>query len=474
MAQKRTAVVVIHGMGEQLPMKTLTGFVEAAWTCDRDLVPEDRQETFSKPDRMTGSFELRRVTTRTSPALGRRVDFFEFYWAHLMQGNTVASVVSWLAALLLRGPANVPRRLVKLWLLGLGFVLLALILFALNLVPEAWRPVALPRGIWVAAAIAVAVGGFVMAQFVVPIAGDAARYLTPRPPNIGARQAIREAGVDLLRQLHDCDQYDRIIVASHSLGTVVGYDILTHAWARIDEDQLAAAHPAGGATASALEKVEAAAIALKAAKPENVGALRIAYRDAQKAYGRALAQPVAGKPSPWLVSDFVTMGSPLSKADVLLAYVPRLWRALKERREAPSSPPWLETKGGDQSFSYPWRGARIPHHAAMFAPTVWTNVYFDNPGLASGDLIAGPVAPLLGRGIVDVRVKSGWPSFKHLAYWKRPSDQPARPPIRALRRAINLRGDAERAVWGAQAERKTIEAGELAARGAGHKTSSQE
>ncbi|HEX8528181.1 hypothetical protein [Allosphingosinicella sp.] len=463
MAKKRTAVLVIHGMGEQLPMKTLTGFVDAAWTCDDELVPAGKKQLFSKPDRMTGGFELRRLTTRTSPELGRRVDFFEFYWAHLMSGNTVSSVVSWLASLLVRRPSSVPRRLVKLWLLGLGFFLVALALFLLNLVPEDWRPGDIDPRIWAAAAAAVAIGGFVLAQFVAPIAGDAARYLTPKPPNIGARQAIREAGVDLLRQLHECDQYDRIIVASHSLGTVVGYDILTHGWARIDENDLAGAHPPGGLAARALERVEAAAIALRKAKNNGIGAARIAYRDAQRAYSRALAEPEGGGRPAWLVSDFVTMGSPLSKADVLLAYVPRLWRALKERREAPSSPPWMEKqKQGPDSFSYPWNGARIPDHASMFAPTVWTNVFYDNPGLAAGDLIAGPVAPVLGRGIVDVRVKSGWPSFRHTSYWKNPSETPARPSIRALRKALNLRGDAEEAVWGAQVGRDVVRAEELA------------
>src|SRR5438128_2316266 len=97
----KTAVVMIHGMGEQWPMDTLRGFVEAAWSSDPDLNPEwSEGETYSKPERITGSFELRRITTRFwarrpgSP--DRRVDFFEFYWAHMMQGNSFGAVLAWL------------------------------------------------------------------------------------------------------------------------------------------------------------------------------------------------------------------------------------------------------------------------------------------------------------------------------------------------------------------------------------------
>ena len=34
---KKTAVVVVHGMGEQRPMETLWGLVTALWTADPDI-----------------------------------------------------------------------------------------------------------------------------------------------------------------------------------------------------------------------------------------------------------------------------------------------------------------------------------------------------------------------------------------------------------------------------------------------------
>jgi hypothetical protein len=87
--RKKIAVVITHG--EQIPMETLRGFVEAAWVTDADVhcSPPDEQpgDIWIKPDAVTGSLELRRITTRwtKSPAnpqaKGPRVDFFEFYWA---------------------------------------------------------------------------------------------------------------------------------------------------------------------------------------------------------------------------------------------------------------------------------------------------------------------------------------------------------------------------------------------------------
>ncbi len=67
-------------------------------------------------------------------------------------------------------------------------------------------------------------------KFIVGYAGDAARYLEPRPENIARRQAIREAGAQLLDALHDKGRYSRIIVYGHSLGSVIAYYMLSHAW----------------------------------------------------------------------------------------------------------------------------------------------------------------------------------------------------------------------------------------------------
>src|SRR5258706_2174054 len=119
------AVIVIHGMGEQRPMDTIRGFVDA-------VLPEPVQggeKFFSRPDALSESFELRVLQNRTQP----RTHFFEYYWAYKVSGTTFAHVWSWLSTLLFRSPRRVPKQLRPLWVfswllllavlagIGLGF-----------------------------------------------------------------------------------------------------------------------------------------------------------------------------------------------------------------------------------------------------------------------------------------------------------------------------------------------------------------
>ena len=52
---KKTAVMVVHGMGEQRPMETMWGLVAALWTADPDIKvtrpgTPDIKEVWSKPE----------------------------------------------------------------------------------------------------------------------------------------------------------------------------------------------------------------------------------------------------------------------------------------------------------------------------------------------------------------------------------------------------------------------------------------
>jgi len=85
---------------------------------------------------------------------------------------------------------------------------------------------------------------FLTSRFILPrinikvaeTVGDAVRYLTPSPQNIDSRYKIRQKGVDLLKKLHEKKDkkgnplYRRIVIVGHSLGSVVGYDIITNLW----------------------------------------------------------------------------------------------------------------------------------------------------------------------------------------------------------------------------------------------------
>jgi hypothetical protein len=267
--------------------------------------------------------------------------------------------------------------------------------------------------------------------------GDAARYLHVAPSNIQSRHRIRSEGVKLLRALHEPERgYDRIIVVGHSLGSVIGYDILKYAWAelhdRVDLDT---------------ERSERALEALEElAAGESLDAET--YAAAQSAY----ADELAANGNPWRVSDFVTLGSPLAHAEVLLAHDAESLARKRKDRELPSCPPVLETEQRDnrerQRFSFersfedsagrPHR-RRVPHHAAVFAPVRWTNLYFPVQKLVYGDVIAGPLAPIFGAGICDVPVATPLRGglLSHTLYWKRPEHGSAQN-VEALRKALRL------------------------------------
>ena len=471
---KKRAVVLIHGMGNQSPMTTLRGFVEAVWTTHGDLGGKDRTQTWAVPDESLDSHELKRITTRAD-GKGIRTDFFEFYWAHLMRGTQLSSVLWWLQHLLFRRLRNVPKDVrIRWWLAWAAAILLTAVLLwmawsALALVVPDFRVVPL----WLHLASVVGLGlvlWYLRHRILIEVVGDAARYLTASPENIGARGAIRGAGVALLRSLHKSGDYDRIIVAGHSLGSVIGYDVISAYWTEIRKTL---SH--GSGELEALAEIEAKAAKLRA------GYVPLAiYRDKQRCYGRELAKITDGE---WLVSDFVTLGSPLAHAHFLLVddfakplasevkqakegwlaerygldkekdsektafeRVATLFGVRAVQREFPVVPP--QTEEGDK-FSYqpkPKEQRRLLHHAAPFAPVRWTNIYAVFHGGFRGDPVAGPVAPLFGPGAKDVSLKGGAASglFSHGVYWQQDDDSSAAPPhIVALREALNLADETE-------------------------------
>jgi hypothetical protein len=411
----KQAVLLIHGIGFQRPMRTLRGFVDAVWVTDPNLRPPKVPSTaWSKPDTVSESFELRRLTTAGNRERVR-TDFFEFYWAHLLSGTTMEQIGVWIRSLLLRSPGRIPRPL------KLGYVVLWIVLI---LVGVALFNAALPEEnrFWQSAPITSAILSVAVLPFVVwvmrEIVGDAAVYLDASPPNIQARHEIRSAGVKLLKNLLDRG-YDRVIVVGHSLGTVIGYDILKYAWAELNESF----DPEKAPDVADYFRLQQAAANLDGTNPVAMNEF--------VAEQRAFFEKLRAAGSKWRVSDFITLGSPLAHAEVLLAAGATDLQAQIERRELPTCPPWPEkrqvdheeklqiwferkVKVGDKTLRVP-----TPHHAALFAATVWTNLYFPCRNLIRGDLIGGPIAPQLGLGIRDVPVKTSiWSGLlAHTRYW---------------------------------------------------------
>jgi hypothetical protein len=427
---KKQAVLLIHGIGEQRPMDSLRGFVDTVWTTDSEAKrnPRAREQVWSKPDSVSESFELRRMTT-TQNTEGVRTDFFEFYWAHLLQDTKIERVAAWAKTLLFRRPSKVPSPLIAtysvLWalvFLGLYLVLNA----AVHSTPLNW-----------AMALFVVLGLPLLKSVVTDVVGDAARYLHRAPPNIQSRIAIRQAGLKVLLALHERD-YERIVVVGHSLGSIIGYDILTYAWAHYNESP-----PSASPSFEALNAVEALGRAEQAAP---LDAAQIAA--AQAAQSVALQEHIANG-NRWRVTDFVTMGSPLAHAEVLLADNATDLQKKQQSRELMTCPPVMELIPhpgiAEKRFSYFQKRESSPpvrtlHHAAAFAVTRWTNLYFPCKAILFGDVIGGPLAPVLGRWIRDIKVHSQqrFGLFQHTLYWRRPTGQDGAEHIEALREALRI------------------------------------
>lgn len=165
----KQAFVIIHGMGEQRPMDTLRNFVKAVWTTDEEVKFElsSGPSSFSKPDHVARSFELRRLTT-TKGRDGKCSDFFEFYWAHLLQGTSMGHLLDWFRFLMWRWATRIPGKLIPhylfLWVVAIVHVFLA------------YRTVAPLEG--VPPFVSVTVGVFLLPPlfwFLKNVLGDAAR-----------------------------------------------------------------------------------------------------------------------------------------------------------------------------------------------------------------------------------------------------------------------------------------------------------
>jgi len=511
----KQAVVIIHGMGEQIPMETLQSFVETVWVKDESLIDKGRPDSatgsprkenavWSKPDRRNRSFELRRMTTEAIDDKHGSTDFFEFYWAHLIHGTTWEHLSAWLWDLLWRRPGRVPRGVRSAW------VLLWIISAVVGLsVLAAFVPIGTLRNcllnnctadpsdqtsFWWLVIFPVLLGiigiaaGYLTDKYLLRYFGDVARYVKAQPLNVARRQEIREKGVELLETLMGYEagkpfkrEYDRIIVVAHSLGSIVAYDILTHCFARLNRTNELDKAKLTGSRQPERDKLEAmirAAAGLKndvvaAANPlpgaPSLAPTPFSIDEYQEQQARCLKE-LAEQGSPWIVSDFVTLGSPLAHAEFLLAADKPDLRKAQERRILPTCPPAMEYDGKTKQRHFTFRHTddatasdpltyRIPHHAALFAYTRWTNLHSPHKAILWGDIISGPLAGQfaanlngqLVRGIRDLQVlperdEMGEiveglriPFFSHTKYWRFSPGRPEPHHIRTLRRALRLK-----------------------------------
>jgi hypothetical protein len=208
------------------------------------------------------------------------------------------------------------------------------------------------------------------------------------------------------------------------LGSVIGYDILTCAWpAYAKQSKNGKPHPI-------LNEVEATV----ADWQNGIIAPSVGAFQAQQ---RHLLRELQRNGCPWLVTDFVTLGSPLAHADVLLASDRSGLLAKQAQREWPTCPPVLEK----HRFSYPTNLVhRQLHHAAVFGPTRWSNLYFPQRWVIWGDVVGGPLKGVFGKGINDYPVgtslRGGF--LSHTLYWTRAKETTLGPHIDCLRDVVNI------------------------------------
>jgi hypothetical protein len=540
----KQAVIVVHGMGEQRPLETLREFVEGVYgenpsvsgaediklqqvlgakEEDEDSAPADNM-VWIVPDKATGSAELRRISTPKNSA-NIRTDFFEFYWADVMDGTPLELLFDWLQGLLLRSPANVPPRVrvilawlllwavagvtvvmaifgaapnseifkpatdalghfftdnrtwVTLVLVGLGIIVLLLrmssartaaeiklslsvLLIALGLVVYFAPPQMFNQPtLW--AWLVTFLGAAFFTKLVGPYVGDVARYSRATPATIEKRRIIRARGLQLLRDIHakvgtdGLPEYDRIVLVGHSLGTFIAYDLLLQYWAE-DGPSHRSMLPGGSLWKSEKPVVEALrkideftkqVWPMPGCDPVDAGFNKAAHRDAQGEAFSALARSELK----WRISDFVTLGSPLTHADFLLVDgAAPLEKAFGERLFA-SSPPRPDWPNPSMLYM-DWAGLRGPfaHFAAPFAAVRWTNIYDEHWFPLIGDIVSGPLARCFGPGVEQVPVtmrRAGRPPlinriFTHTLYWRwqKGYESPSPPHILALRKALDLAG----------------------------------
>jgi hypothetical protein len=364
----RTAVVIVHGMGEKRPMETLDDFAKTG------LRPRtDRETTWDYdplPTEITDTYEARRCASA-------QAEIYEYHWSFLMTASKYAGAMPMALRLLLRRPSSVPDALLGIWrrtwtvVLAILLAIPALFVtgYALNTDVPAWI-----IGLIISAVVLVFWFGLyrmaakALVNSTTTSLVDVARYLDPSPYSYAARRAIRGGLVDLSHALHD-GRYSRIVVVAHGVGTYIAYDALTAFWAETRRQG-----------------------------------------------------------NPWRITDFVTIGAPMALADFLIAR-PGLFSGFRKsdgalRRELFEGlvrrgvlvlcPPRSETQPVDSDEHSP------------FAVTRWTNLWFPvTRGSLRGDWFGGALAPLFGPGIRDIAVHGNKPErFKrgsaHNEYFRHP------------------------------------------------------
>lgn len=437
----RQAIVVIHGIGEQCPMNTLRNFVDAV------LDNSSKGSKYrSKPDAMNRTLEARCLQAPANHQSHRPLtDFYEYYWAHHMQGSKYTHVLSWLLNLIWRNPNIIPKAMKPAYCISWGLIIFTIALFGSGLFFAGAGSTSFFTGLkqqklLFTGGLITLVIQWIGSYFILGYVADAARYLNPSPDNIEARNKIRSEGINLLHNLHTSGKYDRIVVVGHSLGSVIGYDIIRNLWVDLRKPTIP----------NIKKQYEIKRFEQEANKLEDGDVTKAKIEAFQQCQHR-LWQEFQVIGVPWLITDFVTLGSPLTHAQLLMADNPKDLEHKQTQYEYPCCPPSTKEKiYYDQQYSHKvnaseiTRNLFIPHHGAPFSCIRWTNLYFPYHRLIFGDVIGGPLNGVFGKGIRDIAVTPSTENYldctlaSHTCYWSNSNQVSDKNSLETLRKVLRL------------------------------------
>jgi hypothetical protein len=268
-SRARIAMIVCHGMGEQVPFETLNAVAEALWKRQSDE-PMDASNARVRYATFGEDWLPRVELTLRTPGDGQcDVHLYEVYWAPLTEGKVTArDALSFLVGAGLRGMRYCARGSFDRWMFGsrlefrlprrgvlqLGAALAALLALLVAFAgvaaaaaaellrfmhpgamppPPRWLP-ALPEA-WMLASLAAALIVFWWLRwFLVQSVGDVAAYISAHRASrfTEIRRAIQDAGRSVARNVYAArdesgePQYAHVLLVGHSLGSVMAYDIL--------------------------------------------------------------------------------------------------------------------------------------------------------------------------------------------------------------------------------------------------------
>ncbi len=260
--EKRTAFLVIHGVGPHMPFEACDSFVRGFHEVFKKNNPgiTPHHKVVKREDWLGKGIEwVQNYVSLSMPGNKGSIDFYEYFWDIYM----VHDVSLGDAFKMLIGASKSAREfyesvrkehpdlLVKatdlgeygrkrrfgtgpvefrpagyLKLLGPSFGVLTGVLtwlpFLLNML-EKWAGTQLP----ILSQIFKACGAFIEEK-AKDFVGDLVRYLdlNPRSARFETRQQIIKGALEELRELIKDDRYDQVIIAGHSLGSVIAYDTL--------------------------------------------------------------------------------------------------------------------------------------------------------------------------------------------------------------------------------------------------------